>query len=267
MSTNRTNNRRRECPEGGLIVSVQAPQGSPCHATKVITAMAAASMANGAAGVRLNSPEHVAAVRRRCPEALIVGLWKRPSSDSPVIITPRYEDLAAVWSAGADVVALDATDRPRPEGERLEAMVARAKAELAAVLMADIDTLANGERAAAMGFDWVGTTLYGYTQATAHQHPPGLELLRPLRERLGIPVLCEGGIASPRQARQAMDLGATAVVVGTAITGIDQQVRCYHQALAAAPTFARRARWTLGIFALLAGAILLVNRPGRKVDN
>ena len=228
MSTSRTNKSRLD---GGLIVSVQAPQDSPCHAIEVITAMAAASMANGAVGVRLNSPEHVAAVRRRCPEALIIGLWKRPHLNSPVIITPRYEDLAAIWSAGADVVALDATDRPRPKGERLEAMVTRAKAELAATLMADIDTLANAERSAVLGCDWVGTTLYGYTQATAHQCPPGLELLRPLRERLSIPVLCEGGITSPRQARQALALGATAVVVGTAITGIDQQVSCYSQAL------------------------------------
>ena len=223
----------KSCPDGGLIVSVQAPHGSPCRATEVITAMAAASMANGAAGVRLDSPEHVAAVRRRCPAALIIGLWKRSHLNSPVVITSRYEDLAAIWAAGADVVALDATDRPRPGGESLEAVVTRAKGELGATLMADIDTLANGERAAAMGCDWVGTTLYGYTEATAHQHPPGLELLKSLRERLDLPVLCEGGIASPRQARQAMELGATAVVVGTAITGIDQQVSRYSRALAA----------------------------------
>lgn len=229
MSTGRAHRNRLD---GGLIVSVQAPRDSPCHATEVITAMAATSMANGAAGVRLDSPEHVAAVRRRCPEALIIGLWKRPHLSSPVVITPRYEDLATIWRAGADVVALDATDRPRPGGDSLGAMVTRAKAELAATLMADIDTLANGVRAAALGCDWVGTTLYGYTQATANRHPPGLELLRPLRQQLGIPVLCEGGIASPRQARQAMALGATTVVVGTAITGIDQQVSRYSQALA-----------------------------------
>lgn len=232
MSASRTNNSRLDRMDGGLIVSVQAPQGSPCHATEVITAMATASMTNGAVGVRLNSPEHVAAVRRRCPEALIIGLWKRSHRNSPVIITPRYEDLAAIWSAGADVVALDATDRPRPGEESLGAMVTRAKEELSATLMADIDTMANAERAAAMGCDWVGTTLYGYTEATSHQRPPGLELLKPLRQRLRIPVLCEGGIASPQQARQAMVLGATAVVVGTAITGIDQQVGRYSQALA-----------------------------------
>ena len=229
MSTSRPS---KSCPDGGLIVSVQAPRDSPCHATEVVTAMAAASMANGAAGVRLDSPEHVAAVRRRCPEALVIGLWKRFHIDSPVVITPRYEDLAAIWAAGADVVALDATERPRPEGASLKMMITRAKAELGATLMADIDTLANAERAAAMGCDWVGTTLYGYTQATAHQRPPGLELLKPLRQRLSIPVLCEGGIASPSQAREAVALGATAVVVGTAITGIDQQVSRYSQVLA-----------------------------------
>ncbi|MCY4331956.1 MAG: N-acetylmannosamine-6-phosphate 2-epimerase [Cyanobacteria bacterium MAG CAR1_bin_15] len=229
MSTHRTG---RDSLDGSLIVSVQAPQDSPCHATEVITAMAAASLANGAAGVRLDSPEHVAALRRHCPQALIIGLWKRFHVKDPVIITPRYGDLAAVWRAGADVVALDATDRPRPGGENLAEIVTRAKTELGATLMADIDTMANGERAAALGCDWVGTTLYGYTRATAHQHPPGLELLRPLGEQLGIPVLCEGGIASPQQARQAMDLGATAVVVGAAITGIDQQVSRYSQALA-----------------------------------
>ena len=217
--------------DGGLVVSIQAPQNSPCHATEVVIAMAAASMTNGAAGVRLDSPEHVAAVRRHWPEALIIGLWKRFHLNSSVIITPRYEDLAAIWSAGADVVALDATDRPRPGGESLEGIVTRAKTELAATLMADIDTLANAERAAALGCDWVGTTLYGYTQATANQSPPGLELLKPLRQRLSIPVICEGGIASPQQAQQAMVLGATAVVVGTAITGIDQQVSRYSQAL------------------------------------
>ena len=225
----------RERLDGGLIVSVQAPRDSPCHATEVITAMAAASLANGAAGVRLDSPEHVAAVRHQCPEAFIIGLWKRFHLNGPVIITPRYEDLAAIWLAGASMVALDATERPRPGGESLGAMINRAKAELGTTLMADIDTLANAERAAALGCDWVGTTLYGYTQATADQRPPGLALLKPLRQRLSIPVICEGGIASPQQARQAMALGATAVVVGTAITGIDHQVSRYSQALSTCP--------------------------------
>jgi len=221
---------------GGLIVSVQAPEGSPLRDPSVIAAMAEAALANGAVGVRLESPEHIGAVRRRCPDALIVGLWKRTFADSPVYITPGWAEIASVWAAGAEVVAHDATDRPRPGGVRLEDLVARARQELGAPLMADIDTLANGLRAAELGCDWIGTTLYGYTEATAAAAPPAWELLAALRaalppERL---LICEGGIANAGQARQALDLGADAVVVGTAITGIDLQVAAYVRHIGAA---------------------------------
>ena len=93
----------------GLIVSVQAPEGSPMRHPDVIAAMAEASLRNGALGVRLESPEHIAAVRERCPEALIIGLWKRSWPESSVYITPRWHEVKAVWGAGADVVALDAS--------------------------------------------------------------------------------------------------------------------------------------------------------------
>ncbi|MFM7452658.1 MAG: N-acetylmannosamine-6-phosphate 2-epimerase [Cyanobium sp.] len=221
------------CPRG-LIVSVQAPEGSPLRDPAVIAAMAEASLRNGASGVRLESPEHIGAVRRRCPEALIVGLWKRSFADSPVYITPGWEEIRAVWAAGADVVALDATERLRPGGADLAALIARARGELGAVLMADVDSLANGLRAAQLGCSWVGTTLYGYTEATAHGNPPGWQLLEALRRDLppGVALICEGGVASAEQARQALETGADAVVVGTAITGIDLQVAAYSRALA-----------------------------------
>ena len=109
-----------EALDGGLIVSVQAPPGSPMRDPEVISAMAEASLRNGAVGIRLESPEHIGAVRRRCPEALIIGLWKRTFDDSSVYITPGWREIQAVWSAGADVVAIDATARPRPDGQRLE---------------------------------------------------------------------------------------------------------------------------------------------------
>lgn len=217
----------------GLIVSVQAPEGSPLRDPQVIAAMAEASLRNGATGVRLESPEHVGAVRRRCPDALIVGLWKRSGAGSSVYITPGWQEIRAVWGAGADVVAIDATDRARPCGTPLAELVQRARQELGAPLMADVDSLANGLRAAELGCAWVGTTLYGYTEATAGQTPPGWELLQALRRDLppATALICEGGIASPQQARQALDLGADAVVVGTAITGVDLQVAAYQRAL------------------------------------
>jgi N-acylglucosamine-6-phosphate 2-epimerase len=224
----------RDGLRGALIVSVQAPLGSPLREPEVIAAMAEASLANGAIGVRLESPEHIGAVRRRCPEALIVGLWKRTFADSSVYITPGWEEILAVWAAGADVVALDATERARPDGQRLEDLIERARRELGAPLMADVDSLENGLRAAGLGCTWIGTTLYGYTAATAHLKPPAWDLLRPLRAGLPeeVALICEGGIATAAEARRALADGADAVVVGTAITGVDLQVAAYVAAMA-----------------------------------
>jgi N-acylglucosamine-6-phosphate 2-epimerase len=218
---------------GGLIVSVQAPEGSPLREPSVIAAMAEACLGQGALGVRLESPEHIGAVRRRCPGALIVGLWKRTYADSPVYITPGWEEIQAVWAAGADLVALDATDRSRPGGVALAELIRRCRQELGAPLMADVDSVEAGLRAAELGCAWVGTTLFGYTEATAALRPPAWDLLPALRQ--GLPqatvLIAEGGIASPEQAVRAVAGGADAVVVGTAITGIDLQVAAYRRAL------------------------------------
>ena len=219
----------------GLIVSVQAPWGSPMRDPDVIASMAEASLRNGAVGVRLESPEHIGAVRRRCPEALIIGLWKCTFPDSSVYITPGWSEIQAVWSAGADVIALDATERVRPAGQSLADLIQRARQELRAPLMADVDSVQNGLTAAALGCDWIGTTLYGYTETTSDRTPPGLELLPDLRRALepSVRLICEGGIASPGAAQAALNAGADNVVVGTAITGIDLQVADYCRELTA----------------------------------
>ena len=218
----------------GLIVSVQAPWGSPMRDPEVIASMAEASLRNGAVGVRLESPEHIGAVRRRCPEALIIGLWKCTFPDSSVYITPGWSEIQAVWSAGADVIALDATERFRPGGQVLADLIQRARQELRAPLMADVDSVANGLMASELGCDWIGTTLYGYTEATSDRTPPGLDLLPDLRRGLdsSVRLICEGGIASPGAARSALNAGADNVVVGTAITGVDLQVAAYCREIA-----------------------------------
>ena len=219
--------------QGGLIVSVQAPEGSPMRHPDVIAAMAEASLRNGATGVRLESPEHIRAVRNRCPNALIIGLWKRTFPESSVYITPRWDDIQAVWAAGADVIALDATARQRPGEEDLAALIQRSKEDLGAPLMADVDSIENGLIAASLGCEWVGTTLYGYTEQTAQQSPPGFDLIPPLRAQLPeqVTLICEGGIKSPDSASQALERGADLVVVGTAITGVDLQVAEYLRTL------------------------------------
>jgi N-acylglucosamine-6-phosphate 2-epimerase len=217
--------------KGGLVVSVQAPIGSPIRDPYVIASLAEACLANGAVGVRLESPEHIAAVRQRCPSALIIGLWKRTFAHSDVYITPGWHEVQSVWAAGADVVALDATDRPRPDGSSLEALIHRIDDELGVPLMADVDSLRSGVEAARLGCAWVGTTLYGYTKATHSLQPPAWDLLPALRRQLPSEILliCEGGINSSLEAARALQEGADAVVVGTAITGIDIQVSKYCQ--------------------------------------
>ena len=218
----------------GLIVSVQAPLGSPMRDPEVIAAMADAALRNGAVGVRLESPEHIGAVRRRCPEALIIGLWKCTFPDSSVYITPGWREIQAVWSAGADVIALDATQRPRPDQQSLADLIQRCRTELRAPLMADVDSIANGIHAAELGCEWVGTTLFGYTEDTADQKPPAIQLLPELRHELktSVRLICEGGISTPTAARDALAAGADNVVVGTAITGVDLQVAAYCRTMA-----------------------------------
>lgn len=214
----------------GLIVSCQAPVDSPLHEPNVIAAMAEAAVQRGAIGVRIDTPTHIQAVRQRlsCP---IIGLWKQEIAGYEVYITPQFKHAQAVAAAGADIVAIDATDRDRPEGETVAGLIQKIHETLGKPVMADVDTLEAAMAAAAAGADLVGTTLYGYTDATRHQTPPSFELLTEMVNQLAVPVICEGGIASPAQAKQAIDLGAYAVVVGTAITGIDALVKAYYSAL------------------------------------
>lgn len=216
--------------KSGLIVSCQAPVESPLHDPHVITAMAVAAMNQGAAGIRLDTPAHVASARPQLTIP-IIGLWKQQIPGSDVYITPNFHHAAAIARAGADMIAIDATLRSRPNGETVAELIQRIHTELGKAVMADIDTLEAAIAAAEAGADIVGTTLYGYTAATQGQQPPGFDLLQAMVDRLSVPVICEGGIASPQMARQALDYGAYAVVVGTAITGIDLQVKAYRQAL------------------------------------
>jgi N-acylglucosamine-6-phosphate 2-epimerase len=210
----------------GLIVSCQAPPDSPLHQPMVIAAMAQAAVLNGAVGLRIDTPAHVRAVRAKV-RSPIIGLWKRSLPGYDVYITPQFEHAEVIAIAGADIIAIDATTRERPSGETVATLISRIHDELGKPVMADVDTLEAATTAAAAGADIVGTTLYGYTGQTQHLSPPGFDLLAQMVEHLDVPVICEGGIASPQMAKDALKIGAYAVVVGTAITGIDLQVKAY----------------------------------------
>jgi N-acylglucosamine-6-phosphate 2-epimerase len=221
--------------QGGLIVSCQAPVDSPLHDPAVIAALSLASVKRGAIGVRIDTPTHVQAVRQYV-EVPIIGLWKQQIPGFDVYITPQFQHAKAIAEAGADLIAIDATLRPRPDGETVASLIAQIHSQLQKPVMADVDTLESALAAVDAGADLVGTTLYGYTAQTQQYPPPGFDLLQQLVKTVTVPVICEGGIASPAMAQRAIELGAYAVVVGTAITGIDAQVQTYCAALTAART-------------------------------
>lgn len=213
----------------GLIVSCQAPTDSPLYEPSVIAAIAQASVNQGAVAIRIDTPDHIQAVTRRC-NAPIIGLWKQIISGYEVYITPQFHHAEVIAQAGADIIAIDATTRERPEGETITSLITQIH-KLGKPVMADVDTIENAIAAINAGADIVGTTLYGYTSQTQGLTPPGFELLSQI-VKLNIPAICEGGVSSPQMARQALELGAYAVVVGTAITGIDLQVKAYKDAIA-----------------------------------
>lgn len=183
-----------------------------------MAAMARAAEAGGAAGLRANGPEDIAAIR--AVSALpIIGIAKVWSDRFPVYITPGFSDAAAVAAAGADIIALDATPRPR-DGEPVARLIARIRTELGREVFADVSTPEEGREAAAMGATYVATTLAGYTEETAHRRTvgPDLDLLAALASSVDVPVVAEGRFDTPDLVAAAFRHGAHAVVVGTMIT-------------------------------------------------
>lgn len=217
-----------EALRGGLVVSCQAA-GSPLDDANIISAMALTAEQNGAVGVRMNSAEQVAATKSRV-NVPIIGIEKVVTGESDVYITPNFVEAKRLVISGASIIAIDATQRPRPRGEKVEELINRIREELRRPVMADVATFDEGIYAADCGADIVATTLCGYTRESQGAELPALGLVESLAKRVSVPVICEGGISSPEQARQAFDHGAFAVVVGTAITGIGFLVRRFAEA-------------------------------------
>lgn len=201
----------------GIIVSCQADEGDPLCRPDIMVAMAAAAVRGGAAAIRVRSPDHILATRELVTVP-IIGLTKRAFPRSPVYITPTWEDVKACLAAGADIVALDATDRRRPDGLTLNEIVRRARATSNALLMADVSTMPEGERAASLGLDLISTTLAGYTAGSPPTPGPDLDLVDALAGQLSVPIVAEGRFTTPEQVEEALARGAWAVCIGKAIT-------------------------------------------------
>jgi len=202
--------------KGKLIVSCQAFPGDPLENTDAIRRIALAAVGGGAAGLRLNSAEHIAAIRQHT-NLPIIGIQKHYGS-AGLRITSDFAAASSLAAAGASIIALDCTDRVWPDGEPWQELIQRIHKELRVPVMADISTLDEALSAAASGADCVGTTLNGYTERTRNNHGFSWTLLRQMAQQLHVPIMAEGHISTPEEARGAIDGGAWCVIVGSAIT-------------------------------------------------
>lgn len=203
---------------GGLIVSCQASPDDGLYGSEVMAMMAQAAALGGAVAVRANGVEDITAIRRAITLP-VIGILKQHLPGLGVRITPSLEAARAVASAGADIIAVDATRRGAEEGRATAAeLIRQVRDALGIPVMADISTLNEGLAAAQAGADLVATTLSGYTAYSRQQREPDFALVEALVAATASPVIAEGRIASPEAARRMLELGAFAVVVGSMIT-------------------------------------------------
>lgn len=201
---------------GGVVVSCQAGPESPLNSPGILAALAQSAERGGAAGFRVDGPANVAAIRH-VSDLPIIGIRKRQVPGSDVYITPTLSDARSVVEAGAGVVALDGTPRPRPGGERLANIIDRIHDELQVPVMADIATDDEGMAAHDAGADLVATTLAGYTTPGDRRTGPAFDVLDRLAAA-GARCVVEGRIWTVDDVRRCFDAGAYAVVIGSAIT-------------------------------------------------
>ncbi len=203
---------------GGLIVSVQAWSGSAIDDPLVLAAMADAAQCNGAAGVRMQGAANLQAARTRLRVPMI-GLIKIDYPGFAPYITATVESVREVAACGVEIVAFDATARPRPDGSTAETLVT-AIHDAGCIAMADCSSAGDALAALAAGAEILATTLCSYTDETAGTPLPALALTAELAELDGF-VVAEGGVHRPSDLAAAFDAGADAVVVGSAITNTD----------------------------------------------
>ena len=188
---------------GGLIVSCQALESEPLYDSYIMSKMAWAAKLGGAVGIRANT----------------VVIIKQEYDDSDVYITPTMAEVDALVEVGCEIIAIDATNRLRPNGITLESFFKEVRKKYPNQLfMADTSAFDEGKKAEELGFDLIGTTMAGYTPYTKGTSLPDFTLMERYVNELHTPVIAEGGIWVPEQLKKALDIGVHAAVVGTAIT-------------------------------------------------
>ena len=213
-------NERVKGLHGKLIVSCQALPEEPLHSSFIMGRMARAANMAGAGGIRANTKEDILEIKKEV-DLPIIGIVKRDYPDSKVYITPTMEEVDELVEAKVEIIAMDATISARPGGKTLEEFFTEVKAKYPNQLfMADCSTVEEAVEADRLGFDFIGSTMVGYTEQSKGDRIEAEDflILRKMIERVKHPVIAEGNINTPEKAKRVMELGAFSVVVGSIIT-------------------------------------------------
>ena len=205
---------------GKLIVSCQALPEEPLHSSYIMGRMAVAAEEGGAAGIRANTKEDIAEIKKNV-DLPIIGIVKRNYPDSEIYITPTMKEIKELMEVTPDIIALDATISLRPRNQTLDEFYHEIRETYPEqALMADCSTVEEALHADELGFDFIGTTLVGYTKQSAKLRieENDFEIIREILRNVSHEVIAEGNINTPEKLRRVMDLGVFSVVVGSAIT-------------------------------------------------
>ena len=203
-----------------LIVSCQALPDEPLHSDFIMARMAVAAKEGGASGIRANSVVDIAAIQKAV-DLPIIGIIKRDYEGADVYITATMKEVDELMTVRPNIIAIDATTSTRPNGESLKEFFQKAKEKYPDQLwMADCSTIDEMLTADQLGFDFIGTTLVGYTKQSQGDkiESNDFEIIRKALSKLSHPLIAEGNIDTPDKVHMVLELGAYSVVVGSAIT-------------------------------------------------
>ena len=213
-------NEKIENLKGKLIVSCQALPNEPLHSPFIMGRMALAAKIGGASGIRANTKEDIAEIQTQV-DLPIIGIVKRDYEDSEIYITPTMKEIDELMEVKPEIIAMDATISTRPEKKNLDEFFHKVKKKYPEQLfMADCSTIEEALHADELGFDFIGTTMVGYTKQSEGDkiEENDFEILREIVSKVNHKVIAEGNINTPEKARRVLKLGAYSVVVGSIIT-------------------------------------------------
>ena len=226
-------NEKVESLKGKLIVSCQALPHEPLHSSFIMGRMALTAKEGGAYGIRANTKEDIAEIQARV-DLPVIGIVKRDYEDSKVYITPTMKEINELMEVKPDIIALDATHSLRPGGRTLDEFYREIrKSYPEQLLMADCSTVEEALHADQLGFDFIGTTLVGYTDQSRDLkiESNDFEIIRQIVEKVKHRVIAEGNINTPEKAKRVIELGAFSVVVGSIITRPQLITKSFAEAL------------------------------------